>query len=163
MSPEFVQAIMGAMQQREAGQTFDKLKREIPEFQDYDLGQYADFPELQKMMAAEKVNSAYTEGGGEGFDARLKALGKLEGISDTGESATAAAERARMNDDSGMRDKAARESILAREQEMSGGNNTGRRMQDQLLAAQSGADRRAMGDLGVQANLENSKIAALQG
>jgi len=163
MSPEFLQAAMGIMSQQQAGQTFDELKGDLPELQNYDLGQYADFPELQQLMAAEKMQSSFEEGGGEGFDARMRALNKLEGVADTGATAQGELDRARMNADSGMRDKAAREAILAREQAMSGGNNTGRRIQDQLLNAQAGADRRAMGDLGNQANMENSRMAALQG
>jgi hypothetical protein len=163
MSPAFLQAALGAMSQQNAIGTFTDLESKLPEFQKYDLGQYADFPELQQMMEAERLKSAYEEGGGEGFDARMRALNRLEGISETGQTAQGELERARMNADSGMRDKAARDAILSREQEMSGGNNTGRRLQDQLLNAQSGADRRAMGDLGVQANMENSRMAALQG
>jgi len=159
----WLQSALGFGAQQQAAQAFDRLESQIPEFQKYDLGQYADFPELQQMIEAEKLKSAYEEGGGEGFDARMRALNRLEGISETGQTAQGELERARMNADSGMRDKAARDAILSREQEMSGGNNTGRRLQDQLLNAQSGADRRAMGDLSVQANMENSRMAALQG
>jgi len=153
----------GAKGQQDAVGTWDALASQIPNLKDYDLGQLADFPELQQLAAAEKLKSAYEEGGGEGFDARLRALNKLEGVADSGETAQGALDRARMIGDSGMRDKAARDAILAREQEMSGGNNTGRRLADQLLNSQAGADRRAMGDLGVQANLEGSRLSALQG
>ena len=163
MSPAFLQAAMGALSQNNAVNTFSDLEKKLPNLKDYDLGQLADFPELQQLAAAEKLKSAYEEGGGEGFDARLRALNKLEGVADSGETAQGALDRARMIGDSGMRDKAARDAILAREQEMSGGNNTGRRLADQLLNSQAGSDRRAMGDLGVQANLEGSRLSALQG
>ena len=163
MSPAFLQAAMGALSQNNAVNTFSDLEKKLPSLKDYDLGQLADFPELQQLAAAEKLKSAYEEGGGEGFDARLRALNKLEGVADSGETAQGEADRARMLADSGMRDKAARDAILAREQEMSGGNNTGRRLADQLLNSQAGSDRRAMGDLGVQANLEGSRLSALQG
>ena len=163
MSPAFLQAAMGALSQNNAVNTFSDLEKKLPSLKDYDLGQLADFPELQQLAAAEKLKSAYEEGGGEGFDARLRALNKLEGVADSGETAQGALDRARMIGDSGMRDKAARDAILAREQEMSGGNNTGRRLADQLLNSQAGSDRRAMGDLGVQANLEGSRLSALQG
>lgn len=163
MSPAFVQGVMGMLSQNNAVNTFSELEKKIPNLKDYDLGQLGQFPELQQLAAAEKLKSAYEEGGGEGFDARLRALNKLEGVADSGETAQGALDRARMIGDSGMRDKAARDAILAREQEMSGGNNTGRRLADQLLNSQAGADRRAMGDLGVQANLEGSRLSALQG
>lgn len=163
MSPAFLQAAMGALSQNNAVNTFSDLEKKLPSLKDYDLGQLSQFPELQQLAAAEKLKSAYEEGGGEGFDARLRALNKLEGVADSGETAQGEADRARMIGDSGMRDKAARDAILAREQEMSGGNNTGRRLADQLLNSQAGSDRRAMGDLGVQANLEGSRLSALQG
>jgi len=163
MSPAFLQAAMGALSQNNAVNTFSDLEKKLPSLKDYDLGQLSQFPELQQLAAAEKLKSAYEEGGGEGFDARLRALNKLEGVADSGETAQGEADRARMLADSGMRDKAARDAILAREQEMSGGNNTGRRLADQLLNSQAGSDRRAMGDLGVQANLEGSRLSALQG
>lgn len=157
----FLQALLGMGQQQKAEAEWDKLS--MPELEAYNLGQYGDFPELQRMLEAEKANSAFEEGGGEGFDSRLRALNKLEGLSDTGMSAQGEADRAKMLQDEGMREKAQRDAILSREQEMAGGSSTGRRMQDQLLAAQSGADRRAMGDLGIGAQQEGTRLAALQG
>jgi hypothetical protein len=158
-----LQQVMGMQQQQAAVGQWDSLRQHLPNLSNYDLGQYADFPELQQMLEAERANSAFEEGGGEGFDARLRALNKLENLSETGMTEQGQLERAQMLQDQGMRDKAARDSILSREQEMAGGMNTGRRLQDQLLASQSGADRRAMGDLGIGAQMEGSRFAALQG
>ena len=148
--------------QQNQGQ-WGELRDRIPDLEDLDFGQYADFPELQQLLEAERAQSAFEEGGGEGFDARMRALSQLEGVADTGETARAAADRAAFESETGMRDRAGREAILSREQEMAGGNNTGRRLADQLLVSQGGADRRAMGDLNTQAQLEGSRMNALQG